>query len=75
MNFGQYLAALAAAWIAFESGNPETFKVGPVTVTAKVDPGNPQKLTLPILVHAALLALEGQKGVVQIGNIEFDITA
>jgi hypothetical protein len=73
MNFGQYLAALAAAWAAFESGSPESFKVGSVTVTAKVDKTS-NHLTIGQLAAAALLALEGQTGVVQVGSVEFDIT-
>lgn len=73
MNFGQYFAALAAAVAAFESGSPESFKVGSVTVTAKLDK-NTNKLTLGQLVSAAVLAIEGQTGVVQVGSVEFDIT-
>jgi len=52
MNFGQYLAALAAAWAAFESGSPEPFKIGAVTVTAKLD-ANSNKLTIGEVVSAA----------------------
>lgn len=67
--------ALLAALAALASGNPASFKVGPVTVTITDKAGGkPNHLTFAQLLLAAEMALPGQPGTFQIGDLTVTIT-